>query len=68
MTHPVTRRRAGALLFAAPLAASAQAPAPNQPEGDADLEDARQQARNNYQAIQRVSLPMTVEPAATFKA
>jgi len=68
MPHTVTRRRAGALLMAAPLAAPAQqAPAPNRAEGDPDLEDARQQARNNYQAIQRVKLAMTVEPAATFK-
>ncbi len=67
MPTTVSRRRA-ALLLAAPLAARAQAPAPNQAEGDADLEDARQQARNNYKAIQQVKLPMTVEPAVTFKA
>ena len=69
MPHTVTRRRAGALLVAAPLAAGAQAPpAPNQAAADADLEDARQQARNNYQSTQRVKLAMTVEPAVTFKA
>jgi hypothetical protein len=68
MPHTVTRRRAGALLVAAPLAANAQAPAPNRVEGDADLEDVRQQARNNYQAIGLVKIEMTVEPATTFKA
>jgi hypothetical protein len=68
MPPTVTRRRAGALLIAAPLAANAQAPAPNQAASDPDLEDARQQARNNYQSIRLVKLDMAVEPTTTFKA
>jgi len=69
----LTRRRLGALLASSSVAvqiAQAQAPAaqPARAEGDADLETARQQARNNAQAIGRVKLPMTTEPAFRFKA
>jgi hypothetical protein len=67
----VTRRKL-ALLATAGIAAKvalAQAPpAPARAESDADFESARQQARNNFQAIARVKLPMTVEPVTTFKA
>jgi hypothetical protein len=71
----LTRRRLGALLATAGAAthlittaqlATAQQPA--RAEGDADLEGARQQARNNAQLIGRVKLPMTTEPAFRFKA
>lgn len=65
----VTRRKLGTLLATASAAAqitTAQAPA--RAEGDADLETARQQARNNAQLISRVKLPMTTEPAFRFKA
>jgi hypothetical protein len=65
----VTRRKLGALLATA--SASAQittAQSPARAEGDADLETARQQARNNAQLIGRVKLPMTTEPAFRFKA
>ena len=61
----------GALLATAGVATqitTAQAPAPARVEGDADLETARQQARNNAQLIGRVKLPMTTEPAFKFKA
>ena len=48
----------------------AQSPAaqPARAAEDADLEAARQQARNNAQLISRVKLPMTTEPAVHFKA
>jgi hypothetical protein len=62
--RPITRRHLAALVAAVPVAAQA----PARFEGDADLEDARQLARDNYQLIQRVKLPMTVEPATQFKA
>lgn len=65
----LTRRRLGALLATAGAATqitAAQTPA--RAEGDADLETARQQARNNAQLIGRVKLPMTTEPAFRFKA
>ena len=68
-SHKVTRRKLGALLATASVATqitTAQAPA--RVEGDADLETARQQARNNAQLIGRVKLPMTTEPAFKFKA
>jgi len=69
----LTRRRLGALLASSSVAvqvANAQVPAtqPARGEGDADQESARQQARNNAQAIGRVKLPMTTEPAFRFKA
>ena len=72
-SQKLTRRRLGALLATSGVAAqvtTAQAPAvqPARAEGDADLEAARQQARNTAQAIGRVKLPMTTEPAFRFKA
>jgi hypothetical protein len=72
-SQKLTRRRLGALLATAGAAtqvvgAQAPAPQPARAEGDADLEAARQQARNNAQLIGRVKLPMTTEPAFRFKA
>jgi hypothetical protein len=68
-SQKLSRRRLGALLAtsaAATQITTAQAPA--QAEGDADLETARLQARNNAQLLGRVKLPMTTEPAFRFKA
>lgn len=72
-SQKVTRRRLGAILAASGATAAlvnAQAPAaqPARAAEDADLESARQQARNNAQLISRVKLPMTTEPAVHFKA
>ena len=46
---------------------TAPAQAPARVEGDADLEAARQAARNNAQAIMQVKLARTTEPAVHFK-
>jgi len=67
----VTRRKLALLAtvgVAAKVALAQAPPAPARAEGDADLETARQQARNNFQAIARVKLPRNVEPVTTFKA
>jgi len=61
------RQLAGVVLGAtASVQAHAQAP-PTPPQGD-DLETARLQQRASAQAIARVPLPMSTEPAFQFKA
>jgi hypothetical protein len=54
------------LMLAAVATASAQAPPKPQPE--AGLDAARQQQRAGAEAIARIPLPMTTEPAFQFKA
>ena len=60
----ISRRQLAAVVLAG--TAAAQAPPKPQPEGDLDA--ARQQQRAAAQAIARVPLLMTVEPAFQFKA
>ena len=50
------------------LAGTAVAQAPPKPPPEADVESARLQQRAAAQAIARVPLPMTLEPAFQFKA
>jgi hypothetical protein len=50
------------------LASTAVAQEPAKPQPEADVETARTQQRASAQAIARVPLPMTVEPAFQFKA
>jgi hypothetical protein len=63
----LTRRRLGVVVAAGAAAQIAPAQAPARVEENPDLETARTQARNNAQAISRVKLPMTTEPAVHFK-
>lgn len=65
----VTRRKLARILAATtavPLAASAQTPAPADP--DENLKSAREQMRGNAQALAKVRVPMATEPAFRFKA
>lgn len=50
------------------LAGTAVAQAPPKPQPDTEAETARQRQRIAAQAIARVMLPMTTEPAFQFKA
>jgi hypothetical protein len=60
----ISRRQLAGVILAS--TAVAQAPPKPQPEGE--LDTARQRQRIAAQAIARVMLPMTVEPAFQFKA
>jgi hypothetical protein len=60
----MTRREwAGALTA---VAALAQTPAP-QPTPAAELENARNQVKENVAALQQIEVPMTTAPAFQFK-
>ena len=65
----VTRRELAAALASAPVLAQAQtrpSAAPAAPDGE--LQAARERIRNNSEALARVAVPMTTEPAFQFKA
>jgi hypothetical protein len=62
----VTRRKLAAVLAAAPALASAAAP---QTSGDesALLKTARDRMKSNADALAKEQIPMSVEPAVTFR-
>ncbi|MBZ5633117.1 MAG: hypothetical protein LAO55_08305 [Acidobacteriia bacterium] len=62
----ISRRQLAGVLLAS--TAVAQTPPPVKPQPEADVDTARLQQRAAAQAIARVPLPMTVEPAFQFKA
>jgi hypothetical protein len=62
----ISRRQLAGLFLAA--TASAQAPPPPTPAPATEIDDARSRQRIGAQAIARVLLPMTTEPAFQFKA
>lgn len=59
----LTRRRLAAALLA-PAAVQAQQPAPARD----DLETARARLKANAEAVAKVEIPMSTEPAFTFNA
>lgn len=65
MPTKVTRRNLARLASASLLAAPAR---PQQPAADDDLEIQRQNLRRNREQLAKVTLPIAVEPAFTFKA
>lgn len=67
MANPLTRRElAGAVLGSA--AALAQSPGQTARTPDEELEAARAQNRRNAEALAKVQLPMSAEPAFRFSA
>jgi len=72
MQSRITRRKLAGLLGAATAAVTAQAQSPQptpQPAAAVDeVAAAREQAKRNAEQIARVKLPMSTEPAATFRA
>jgi hypothetical protein len=67
MPTKVTRRQL-AIGIASVRVLAAQAPAPSAPKTpEEELQAALEQTRQNAQALARVELPMTTEPAFTFK-
>lgn len=65
MSSPLTRRQLATAL-ATVAAAAAQAPATT-PAPAGDLESAREQLKKNREAIGKVKITETLEPALTFK-
>jgi hypothetical protein len=63
----ISRRQLGGVLAGATVA-TASAQAPPQPQPGDGLESARLQQRAAAQAIARIPLPMSTEPAFQFKA
>ena len=64
----MTRRKLGAAVLA-PAALLAQAPPPSIPSSpDEELAAVRAQNRSNAQALDKVRVPMSAEPAFVFKA
>ena len=64
----ITRRKLGAAMIA-PAALLAQAPPPPIPATrEEELAAVKEQNRRNAEAINKVKLPMSTEPAFTFKA
>lgn len=62
----VTRRALAQIVLA--QAAAPQVPPTAAPSGDDLLTAAREQTRKNTEALAKVALPMSTEPAFTFKA
>ncbi len=62
----VSRRKLAQILTVGAVTVAAQAPP--KPDADTELQSARAQLRGEAQAISRVPLPMTTEPAVHFKA
>ena len=63
----LTRRKLGAAL-AGTAAALGQAPPPVPATPEAELKAAGEQMRRNSDALKKVKLPMSTEPAFQFKA
>jgi hypothetical protein len=63
----VTRRELAAALSTGALSASAVALAQVEPSADDELKAARAQLRENADQLDKFPLPMTAEPATTFR-
>jgi hypothetical protein len=65
MNQKITRRRLAAALVQAAALRAAQTTAAGPPE---DLRAAQEQLRKNSEALGKTQLPMSTEPAFSFKA
>jgi hypothetical protein len=63
----ITRRKL-AMAVLAPAALAAQAPPPIPTNAEEELAAVREQNKANAQALDKVPVPMALEPAVTFKA
>ena len=63
----ITRRKLGMAVLA-PAMLAAQTPAPIPSTAEEELAAVREQNRLNAQALDKVSVPMALEPAFQFKA
>jgi len=64
----ISRRQLAGVILASTVVGQSAAQAPPKPQPDTEVDTARQRQKTMAQAIARVPLPMTVEPAFQFKA
>jgi hypothetical protein len=64
----ISRRQLAGIVLVGTAAVPISAQAPPKPPAEGDVEAARAQQRATAQAIARIPLPMSTEPAFQFKA